>query len=620
MRIFLIIILMSLQVMQSHAQTEVSVAQRWLVQKGAKSNLKLSATREFPELIIYEDSKSMAFAIVAKTAYSTMLDNPVLAYSVSNVFSNSEANWSNNLISSYREQLRELKSKGSKAKRLQVANMSGYSVSPILVSSWGQQYPYNQKCPYSPLSNDHKLTGCVATAMSQVMYYHRFPNSGKGSFAYTYNGKRMEMDFASLSFDWSNMKSSYSQAKTKNEDFSSVANLMYANAVALSSKFGDMGTSASIEHARYVLANIWGYSQSCEYLDSLPILDIENYVLNDLKEGRPVILSGGQHAFVCDGYRDGFFHFNLGWYGKGDGYYKTLILSLESDNGHTPMVANSVLRGIEPMRMMQGQKKAVCVYAPGTLSTLIRSSEISTLTSLTISGKLNGKDVAFLRRLLGANDEICSSLSSRGVLTDLDLSSADFIKDRTNVFLRISAKDCKYGNATYDFSKMTHDTFKRFCNTNMRSGEGYAFSEESGGYYINFYTVPKKVSPMMFSGCQNLCSIKLPSTTKEILARGFYRCGSLKNIVLPYTVTDIETGAFASCYLLEKVILLNPKTKEVVHGLSPLKTLSCYGAVRDYKHGGILDGNDMATCKGLFLLDGASMVKLERLERKELLK
>ena len=62
-------------------------------------------------------------------------------------------------------------------------------VKPMLTTRWGQGAPYNNSCPTAPSSSEHCLTGCVATAMAQVMKYYQYPDKGKGNVTYCYIGE-----------------------------------------------------------------------------------------------------------------------------------------------------------------------------------------------------------------------------------------------------------------------------------------------------------------------------------------------------------------------------------------------------------------------------------------------
>lgn len=78
-----------------------------------------------------------------------------------------------------------------------------------------------------------------------------------------------------------------------------------------------------------------GYSKamSLECREWYEIEEWDDLVYAELTENGPVYYEGtgdgGGHAFVCDGYdsKTGFFHFNWGWSGKGNGYYRLSALN-----------------------------------------------------------------------------------------------------------------------------------------------------------------------------------------------------------------------------------------------------------------------------------------------------
>ena len=75
----------------------------------------------------------------------------------------------------------------SRANRVSVSG----SVAPLMKTTWGQNRPYYDNCTFSNNGNTYQcVTGCVATAMAQVMNYYQYPKKGTGSNSYkiTYNG------------------------------------------------------------------------------------------------------------------------------------------------------------------------------------------------------------------------------------------------------------------------------------------------------------------------------------------------------------------------------------------------------------------------------------------------
>ena len=62
---------------------------------------------------------------------------------------------------------------------LSMANVKKHPSIPTLMSTlWDQSAPYNNKCPIY-FDMGRAITGCVATAMAQIMYYHRDKSTDK---------------------------------------------------------------------------------------------------------------------------------------------------------------------------------------------------------------------------------------------------------------------------------------------------------------------------------------------------------------------------------------------------------------------------------------------------------
>ena len=101
-------------------------------------------------------------------------------------------------------------------------------IEPMVKTLWNQSEPYNNKCPL--VNGKRAVTGCVATALAQIMNYHRYPAVGQGSITNSTNGTTL--DFSTVSFDWDNMADSYSESSTIEQE-DAVATLMYAAGMAV---------------------------------------------------------------------------------------------------------------------------------------------------------------------------------------------------------------------------------------------------------------------------------------------------------------------------------------------------------------------------------------------------
>lgn len=209
------------------------------------------------------------------------------------------------------------------------------SIEPLLQTSWGQENGYNYYCPYNALLNQYTPTGCVATAMAQVMKYWEWPVTGVGSHSYycSYYGTQ-SADFSNTQYDWLNMAEDYATYAT--------ALLMYHCGVSVDMDYGYEGSSSNIARAADALKNYFLYNPNLFYAtkSNQPNDVWEGALMAELDAYVPMIYRGtssseGGHAFVCDGYRtigsNNYFHFNFGWDGNGNAY--SLLTALSSSGG-----------------------------------------------------------------------------------------------------------------------------------------------------------------------------------------------------------------------------------------------------------------------------------------------
>ena len=198
------------------------------------------------------------------------------------------------------------------------------SVEPLVLSKWDQGYPYNALCPENPEGpGGHVLAGCVATAMSQVMYYWRYPMQGTGSHTYYYPPYGyITADFGNTNYQWNGMTKAISFYEPE-----PIAELQFHCGVGVEMMYGAGGSGAYSSDVPPALENYFGYSTDCYYTWKEDHSHNEwiSMLKDNLDNGWPMYYSGysssGGHAFVCDGYDDDHFHFNFGWSGSSDGYY-----------------------------------------------------------------------------------------------------------------------------------------------------------------------------------------------------------------------------------------------------------------------------------------------------------
>lgn len=212
------------------------------------------------------------------------------------------------------------------------------AISPLCATTWDQGAPYNNLMPTK--SGQRTYTGCVATAMAQVMKYHNYPAQGKGSNSYTWNNQTLSMNFANTTFDWANMLNSYpSSSSGTSAQRTAIATLMKACGYAVNMEYGidsDGGSGAMSFDIAPALVDNFQYDNAThtEFRDYYSTDEWEEMMYDNLKNVGPIVYcgvaNGGGHCFVCDGYKtDGTFHINWGWSGSYDGYFKLNALNPE---------------------------------------------------------------------------------------------------------------------------------------------------------------------------------------------------------------------------------------------------------------------------------------------------
>lgn len=213
---------------------------------------------------------------------------------------------------------------------------SRQAIAPMVATRWNQDAPFNDQCP--EINGARAVTGCVATALAQVMKYHEWPAAGTGSVSYTDSyGNSYSMDFGT--FDWTDMIDSYTYTGTT-PDFttaqgSAVAYLMKSCGYGVKMNYSASESGAVTANAVSALTDYFGYDKGLYAANRnfYGLDEWEQMVYDNLTEVGPVLYAGSNydgtegHAFVCDGYStDGYFHFNWGWGGAYDGYFKLTAL------------------------------------------------------------------------------------------------------------------------------------------------------------------------------------------------------------------------------------------------------------------------------------------------------
>ena len=300
-----------------------------------------------PDFYIYNVGENEGFMVVGGDERM----RTILAYSTEGRFDLATApEGFMDLLQSYSEQTEEIRSaksqktKPSLIRKKAVAETLTNSVGIALLDTvsmkvtktdgtekiltgikYDQSEPYHNFCPM--INGGRAYTGCGATAMVQLMRFHRYPSSGEGSHKNISYANDSTIDFSKAVYRWDLMLPNYSNNKN-NANYGNVEN---RNAVALAMHHAGVATdmiystngsgTGSLPVAR-ALASYFKYNKGMEIARKLVYTEAEWFALikNELDHGRPVLYSGtsktGGHFFVCDGYDDaGRLHYNYGWSG-----------------------------------------------------------------------------------------------------------------------------------------------------------------------------------------------------------------------------------------------------------------------------------------------------------------
>ncbi|MDR3184474.1 MAG: C10 family peptidase, partial [Prevotellaceae bacterium] len=249
---------------------------------------------------------------------------------------------------------------------------SGDYMDPLVKTKWDQGAPYNNLCPMS--SGERTVTGCVATAVAQIMKYHEHPTTRTVTIpGYTTGTRKITIPAitGTTAYDWDNMTNTYTSSST-GAPASAVATLMYHCGAGVKMDYNTSANGGSGAYSQDVvqaLKTYFNYDAGIAYHQ-------RNYytyavwialLKAEIRANRPVYYAGyggGGHAFVCDGYDTGnLFHFNWGWGGISNGYFEVSALnpgSLGIGGGAGGFNENQeLITGIRPNQGGSGEQPAI---------------------------------------------------------------------------------------------------------------------------------------------------------------------------------------------------------------------------------------------------------------------
>lgn len=388
-------------------------------------------------------------------------------------------------------------------------------VMPLTEALWGQDAPYNNDTPTE--GGRHTLTGCVATAMAEIMYCYKYPIRGRGSHAIYYpygssSGQKVYADFENTSFDWNNILPLYTNGYN-DEQASAIAELMHHCGVAVDMQYGVDASGALPQAAATAFVRYFGYPTAVTYADRSNVANDSiwmDIIYKELNDHCPVFYTGTDltsnmgHAFVIDGYdENGLVHVNWGWEGQNNGYYN---IDLLNPSNYKFQYSQSMTYGIKG-REINPKSVDLKLNAPGTLSSVVGEENVYKISKLTLHGSLNAADIKTLADMAGRDS---LNRKTRGSLSSLDISDCNIVSGGDS-FLSISDTD---------------------------------------------YTTSDNVLPdMAFYNCQYLDTLILPKTLKKIGHGAIGMCTSLSYVNLPKSGDN---------FVLEGSLVLSSDSSEVI--------------------------------------------------------
>ncbi len=286
-----------------------------------------SATTSDEALLYIYNRGTTGFVIVAG---DDRMARPVIAYSHERAFEVDKlAPATRNILDAWAKQVAAANSNNMRSTSRSIDY--GSDICKYSTALWDQSEPYNRETYM--IDGNHCLTGCVATAMAIIAYYHKYPEKGVGTTSeYTYedsngNSHTVEANELGCTYDYANMLSVYSMDYTDTQ----------ANAVAALMK--DMGTSVQMGYGLYeswayfapvatAMINHFGYSKQTliktehGYTYDEWVAALQQNLVNCGPTFMGAQNNQGGHAFVLEGCTTaGYFYVNYGWSGYGNGCY-----------------------------------------------------------------------------------------------------------------------------------------------------------------------------------------------------------------------------------------------------------------------------------------------------------
>ena len=364
-------------------------------------------------------------------------------------------------------------------------------VGPLVQLKWNQDYPYNMYVPAGC------PTGCVATAMAQLMKYWEWPVTGTGEHSYIAMGYGEQYaNFGATTYDWDNMVEVYTSSATQ-EQKEAVATLMYHCGVSVNMMYEPDGSGAFSTDVPVAINTYFSYSDQATHISKSGHTYDEWIALlkSNIDQHIPLYYSGqsteGGHAFICDGYdNDDLFYFNWGWGGSANGYF--LIDGEHFDYSGSQAIVYDFI----PNYVYDGMPKA-----PEHLSVSIDNdvSRIGHLTWVNPSETMTGEHLTSLDKIIVKRNSIIVH-----EITDVVPGATMTYDDEVPYFDQFEYTILAVQGNNYGRTTKTNAVFGPYCDwkvimtsTSMQGWDGGGITvQNAAGSYIDFLTTTTSSAQM----------------------------------------------------------------------------------------------------------------------------
>lgn len=508
------------------------------------NSVTLSYTENIDNPVFYifnNNSSEGGFVIVSG---EDGVKTPILGYSTSGKFDaeNVPDNFKDILFGYAKEieYIRETGIKSNNVNHLKSASTATIVVAPLLKTTW------NQTAPYSNMVSKYfeGLTGCVPTAMAQIMKYWEWPKQGRGCHtnAVKITPKNWEellaneqfnelskiseyvrVDFSESVYDWDNMLNSYSSSYTEAQ-VSAVAKLMLDCNTSVNAQKTLDGVSAYTSDVPLALSRYFGYNSNYQQIDALNDIDI---IKKELDASRPVLIRGVgdneiRHCFICDGYdSNDYFHFNFGWEGSNDGYYLMTLINPGPKNFSSKSVTAFI--GIYPIESVEIDNVFYNVVNKEEAQVVGAREVDDCIATIKDKVDIGGKtyNVTSIGQQAFYNNKYLTEITIPNSIKRIE-SSAFYCESLKRVNINSVESYCNI----------------EYANSNSRPLCGSVYVNQTIDLYLNN---------------EPIVDLAIPGTVTEVKSELFVGCNTIKSVTFFIGLTKIGDKAFSNCKNLETV-------------------------------------------------------------------